>query len=309
MPIACAPTVGRLISNVCMAAWPRPFLPSRARARRSSSFSLPPRRQEPGMRQSSRKTSAVCEARMPCFLTLVPISRPFVPGGMTNAAWPRDLSSLSTEATTTCTLAMPPLVAHAFCPFSTHSSLASSYLACVRSADTSEPASGSETQKAPSFGSSARAVALRHPLAHLLGRAGAEDAGDRERGAHDRHADAGVAPEELLADDRQGDAALVGPELGERLVAVEADLRGLLDDRPRGLLALVPLGGRGADDLLREAVDPVADLALLLGEVEGERPRPRLGEGGRRGLARVGGGLRRRCGGGHALLPFVRARR
>ena len=38
------------------------------------------------MRQSSRKTSAVCEARRPCFLTFVPCSRPFVPGGITNAA-------------------------------------------------------------------------------------------------------------------------------------------------------------------------------------------------------------------------------
>ena len=34
------------------------------------------------MRQSSRNTSAVCEARRPCFFTLVPISRPLVPGGI-----------------------------------------------------------------------------------------------------------------------------------------------------------------------------------------------------------------------------------
>ena len=66
---------------------------------------------------------------------------------------------------------MPPLVAHAFWPLRTHSSLASSYFARVRSEETSEPASGSETQKAPTFGSSARAEALRDPLAHLLGRA------------------------------------------------------------------------------------------------------------------------------------------
>ena len=48
---------------------------------------------------------------------------------------------------------MPPLVAHAFWPLRTHSSLASSYLARVRSDETSEPASGSETQNAPTFGS------------------------------------------------------------------------------------------------------------------------------------------------------------
>ena len=49
---------------------------------------------------------------------------------------------------------MPPLVAHAFWPLSTHSSVASSYFARVRRAETSEPASGSETQKEPTCGSS-----------------------------------------------------------------------------------------------------------------------------------------------------------
>jgi hypothetical protein len=74
---------------------------------------------------------------------------------MMKLAWPRPLSSGSTAATTTCTLAMPPLVIHALVPLSTHSSLASSYTARVRSELTSEPASGSDTQKAPSFTSSA----------------------------------------------------------------------------------------------------------------------------------------------------------
>src|SRR3954451_25267705 len=74
---------------------------------------------------------------------------------MTNAAWPRAPSSGSTEHTTTWTLAMPPLVAHAFWPLMTHSSEASSYFARVRSEETSEPASGSEKQNAPSLGSSA----------------------------------------------------------------------------------------------------------------------------------------------------------
>jgi hypothetical protein len=60
----------------------------------------------------------------------------------------------STDATTTWMFAMPPLVAHAFWPLSTHSSLASSYFARVRSEETSEPASGSETQNAATFGSS-----------------------------------------------------------------------------------------------------------------------------------------------------------
>ena len=47
-------------------------------------------------------------------------------GPMTKEAWPRDPSVGSTEATTTCTSAMPPLVIHVLVPLSTHSSLASS---------------------------------------------------------------------------------------------------------------------------------------------------------------------------------------
>src|ERR1700709_2077593 len=88
MPMACAPTLGRVASNVCIAAWRLPLPPSRARARRSSSFSLPPSRQRPGTRTSSRKTSAVCEARSPCFLTFVPISRPGAAGGAGGEADP-----------------------------------------------------------------------------------------------------------------------------------------------------------------------------------------------------------------------------
>jgi len=84
--------------------------------------------------------------------------------------------------------AMPPLVAQAFCPFDTHSSLASSYLAVVRI----------DEQNAATLGSSA---APKHC------------------GTHDRHADPGIAPEQLL-------------------------IGGLLDHRPGGLLALVSFRGR-----------------------------------------------------------------
>ncbi len=116
-----------------------------------------------------------------------------------------------------------------------------------------------------------RPVALRHPLDQLVGGARGVDPGHCQRRAHDRQADPGVAPEQLLVGDRQLEPGRVGPELGERLEAVEADLRGLLDDRPRRLLALVPLGGRRADHLLGEPVHPVADLPLVLAQLEAER--------------------------------------
>ena len=57
--------------------------------------------------------------------------------------------------------------------------------------------------------------------------------------------------------------------VGHEVEAVQADLGGLLDDRPRGLLTLVPLVGGRADDVLGEVVDPLLQLELVL--VEGER--------------------------------------
>ena len=74
----------------------------------------------------------------------------------------------------------------------------------------------------------------------------------------------------LLAGDGQREPGRVGPAVGEELEAVEADLGGLLDDRPRRLLALVPLGGGRAHDLFGEAVHPVAQVPLFLVQVERE---------------------------------------
>ena len=222
------------------------------------------------MRQSSRWTSAVCEARRPCFFTFAPCSQPGVPGGITKAAWPREPSSRSTEAITTWTLAMPPLVAHAFWPFRTHSSLASSYLAVVRTAETSEPASGSEAQNAATCGSSSvpKHCGIHSPICSgvpwpkIAATASVVPMIDMPM--------PGVAPEELLVHDRQLKAGGVGEELRDALESVEADLRGLLDHRPGRLLALVPFVGGGADDVLGEAMDPVADVLLVLGELERE---------------------------------------
>ena len=111
-----------------------------------------------------------------------------------------------------------------------------------------------------------RAVALRHPLADLLGRAVAGDPGGGEAGAHDRHADAGVAPEQLLDGDRQRQAGRVEQGGGHEVHAVQADLGSLLDDRVGELLALVPLAAGGTDDRFGEVVDPLLDLQLVFVE-------------------------------------------
>ena len=92
-----------------------------------------------------------------------------------NAACPRAPRSRSTEAITTWTSAIPPLVAHAFWPLITHSSAASSYLAVVRIADTSEPASGFRRAEGRHLGVVGGPEALPDPFGHLLGRALAED--------------------------------------------------------------------------------------------------------------------------------------
>ena len=62
---------------------------------------------------------------------------------------------------------------------------------------------------------------------------------------------------------------------------------GLLDDRPRRLLPLVPLVGGRADHVLGEVVDPSLDLQLVLVQLERElrrNPRRRVGRR-RRGVA------------------------
>ena len=70
----------------------------------------------------------------------------------------------------------------------------------------------------------------------------------------------------------------VGPAVGEELEAVQADLRRLLDDRPGRLLALVPLGRGRAHDVGGEAVHPVAQVPLLLVQVERELDATRRGQ-------------------------------
>ena len=173
---------------------------------------------------------------MPCLWNFWPWLSPLVPGGTTKLAWPRVRRSGSTTAVTTWMSARPPLVAQVLVPLRTHSSVASSYVARVRIAPTSLPASGSEEQNAPSLRSPGEPNICGHPLADLLGRAVGADAGRGQRGADDREADAGVTPEQLLHRDRDAEPGLVEALGGEEVERVEPDLRGLLEDRPRELL-------------------------------------------------------------------------
>ncbi len=113
-----------------------------------------------------------------------------------------------------------------------------------------------------------RAEAARDPLTDLLAGALTEDRRHREGGPHDRHADPGIAPEQLLVDERERQAGGIGEELREPFEAVEPDLGCLFDDRPGGLLLLVPLVRGRPYDISRETVDPVANVLLILGQLE-----------------------------------------
>ena len=207
MPSACAPTVGRS-SLEGRASPPGPWrcLPSRARASRSSSFSLPPSRQRPGTRQSSRWTSAVCEARMPCFLTSGALLEALGAGRDDEARRGRASRARGRPtAITTWTSAMPPLVAQAFCAVE-HPLVGGLVVlgAWCGSADDVGAGVGLGRAEGGDLDVVGGAEALRASTRPICsGVPVPKIAGDGERGAEDRHADAGVAPEELLVDDRE----------------------------------------------------------------------------------------------------------
>ena len=86
----------------------------------------------------------------------------------------------------------------------------------------------------------------------------------------DGETDARVTPEQLLERDRQREAGVVAHRrLREEVEGVQPDLGGLLHDRQRELLSLVPFMGGGAHHCGGEVVDPLLDLLLVL--VEGKR--------------------------------------
>jgi hypothetical protein len=119
-----------------------------------------------------------------------------------------------------------------------------------------------------------RAVHLRDPLHDLLVGAVGPDAGGRERGADDGEPDPGVTPEQLLHADREAEPGLVRRLGDDEVHGVQAGLRRLFDDRPGELLLLVPLGGRRPDHVRGESVHPLAQVEVVLAELEGRRCHP-----------------------------------
>ncbi len=120
---------------------------------------------------------------------------------------------------------------------------------------------------------------LRQPLADLLGRAAAADGDRRQAASGQREADSGVAPEDFLEGDRRAKAGRFQPLPAEEVERVEPDLRGLFQDGPGRLLALVPLGGRRPHDIPGKLMHPVAHIADILGQVERELAARRLAAG------------------------------
>ena len=215
MPSAEAPTSGRVISKVASASAPRDFLPSRPRCSFFSSFSSPPSRFSAGMRQSSSTTSAVCEARIPSFVSFLPWLRPGVPLPTTNEAWPRvpsvgvdggdDDVDVGDAAVGDEDLGPveDPLVAVAL----GGRLQALDVGAGLRLGDRV----GAELDLVGA------AEALGDPADDLLGGARGGDAGRGEAGAGDRQRGAGAAPVELLGGDHLHLALGVGGRALDRL--------------------------------------------------------------------------------------------
>ena len=208
---------------------------------------------------------------MPCFFTLAPCSSPLAPGRDDEGGMPTR-AQLAIDAGDHDVDVGDPAVGRPGL-LAVEDPLVGGLVVARRSADRGDVGPGVRLRGAEggNLRLLGRPVALRHPLDELVGRPGGVDPGHCQRRAHDREADSGVAPEQLLVGDRKLQPGRVGPELGQRLEAIEADLGGLLDDRPGRLLALVPLGGCRTNHLLGEPVNPVADLPLVLAQLEAER--------------------------------------
>jgi hypothetical protein len=118
-----------------------------------------------------------------------------------------------------------------------------------------------------------RTETFGRPLQHLLGRSGLADRGKRQRGHHDRQADAGAAPEQLLHEHRQRHSRRIADQIAVEQRAVESAFGRLLEHRPRKLLALVVLERNRADAILREFVSASGEVVLRGGggDVESHR--------------------------------------
>jgi hypothetical protein len=107
-----------------------------------------------------------------------------------------------------------------------------------------------------------RAEAFWRPLQHLLGCRGLPDRRQRKRGHDDRQPDSGAAPEQLLHEQGQGQSGGIADQVAVEQRAVETLLSGLLQHRPRELLARVVVGRDGTDHLLGEVVGPASEVVL-----------------------------------------------
>ena len=114
-----------------------------------------------------------------------------------------------------------------------------------------------------------------NPGRDLVGRALGENGRHRQLAALDGERDAGAAPGQLLGDQRGHDAGGVGEALLQEVDRVQPHLGRLFDHRPGELLGLVVMLRDRPDLTLGEVVDPVLDLALLIGQLKGNHLQER----------------------------------
>ena len=170
MPIACAPTAGpgalegrhRRVGRAPLA------VPSRARASRASSFSLPPSRQRAGDPHLVEHHLGGVRGADAVLGELLALAEPLGAGRHHEAGLAAGPQLRVDDGGHDVDVGDAAVGGPGLGAVETHSSFASSYVARVRIAPTSLPASGSEEQNAPSLRSPGVPYICGHPLADLL---------------------------------------------------------------------------------------------------------------------------------------------
>ena len=251
--------------------------PSRARASRASSFSLPPSRQRPGSRTWSSTTSAVCEARMPCLSNFWPWLSPLRAGryheaglaagaqlGVDDRGDDVHVGDAAVGGPGLGAVEDPLVVRLVVRRAGAHrADVAAGVGLGGAERRELEVARACRTSAAPTR-RSARGCRWRATAAA----ASAVPTMARPMPASPQNSSSIVSG--------HAEPGLVEALGGQEVERVEADLGGLLEHRPRELLALVPLGGGRPDHVGGEVVQPVPELDVVLVQLEGRSHATRL---------------------------------
>ena len=203
----------------------------------------------PALFTSSSTTSAVCEARIPISLYFWPMDSPAVPGGTMKLACPRAPSSGSTAATTMWRSAMPAVGDPGLRPVD---SPAVGGLV-VESSRLQVAHIGPGVRLRDAKGRHGYTIGLAEaPRAHSATCSGVPAATMQATPRVEPRMDSAMpaSPQASSSFTSESSRPVGSAEaVGDEVIGVEPDPRRFLDDRPRSLLALVPLAAAGRTTL------------------------------------------------------------